>query len=67
MDAVSSRFEDIVVSMINQTPYDEQPQSRGEELLLELKKAIEEGSIDVDHLTPEQIASLVDILNHSTT
>ena len=29
MDAVASRFEDIVVSMINKTPYDEQPQSRG--------------------------------------
>ena len=62
MDAVSSRFEDIVVSMINQTPYDEQPQSRGEELLLELKEAIEGG--EIEHLTPEQIASLVYILNH---
>lgn len=65
MDAVSSRFEDIVVSMINQTPYDEQPQSRGEELLLELKEAIEGGGAEIEHLTPEQIASLVYILNHS--
>lgn len=63
-ETVTSRFEDIVRSIIDQTPYEETVHSKEEELLLELKEAIEGGGTDVEHLTPEQIASLIYILNH---
>lgn len=64
-ETVSSRFEDIVQSIIDQTPYDEVVHSREEELLLELKEVIEEGGGggDVEHLTPEQMADLLRKLN----
>jgi len=59
-ETVSSRFEDIVQSIIDQTPYEEVVHSREEELLLELKEVIEEGGGgDVEPLTPEQIADLL--------
>jgi len=38
-----SRAEQILTSMINGTPYDQYPQSRLEDLLLQLKEVIEEG------------------------
>lgn len=38
-----SRAEQILTSMINSTPYDQYPQSRLEDLLLQLKEVIEEG------------------------
>lgn len=60
-ETASSRFEDIVRSIIDQTPYGETVHSKEEELLLELKDAIEGGGGggDVEHLTPEQIADLL--------
>lgn len=64
-ETVSSRFENIVRSIIDQTPYTETVHSKEEELLLELKDAIEGGGGgDVDHLTPEQIAELLRKLNN---
>lgn len=64
-ETVSSRFEDIVQSIIDQTPYDEVVHSREEELLLELKEVIEEGGGggDVEPLTPEQMADLLRKIN----
>ena len=64
-ETVSSRFEDIVQSIIDQTPYDEVVHSKEEELLLELKEAIEEGGGggDTEPLTPEQMADLLRKLN----
>ena len=58
----SSRFEDIVRSIIDQTPYEETVHSREEELLLELKEVIETGTADVQPLTPEQLEELIDII-----
>ena len=40
---VGSRFENIVQSIIDGTPYNETVHSREEELLLELKEVIEAG------------------------
>lgn len=64
-ETVSSRFEDIVQSIIDQTPYDEVVHSREEELLLELKEVIEEGGGggDAEPLTPEQMADLLRKIN----
>ena len=64
-ETVSSRFEDIVQSIIDQTPYDEVVHSKEEELLLELKEVIEEGGGggDVEPLTPEQMADLLRKIN----
>ena len=64
-ETVSSRFENIVQSIIDQTPYDEVVHSREEELLLELKEVIEEGGGggDVEPLTPEQMADLLRKIN----
>ena len=42
-ETVQSRFENIVQSIIDSTPYTETAHSREEELLLELKEVIEEG------------------------
>ena len=61
-ETVSSRFEDIVRSIIDQTPYGETVHSKEEELLLELKDAIEGGGEEVQPLSPEDIASLINIL-----
>ena len=63
----SSRFENIVRSIIDGTPYPpfgETIHSREEELLLELKEAIEQSGGDIEHLTPEQIAELINKLNN---
>ena len=60
-----SRVEDILRATIDSEPYEEEPQSRVEELLLELKDAIEEGGsgsdevekiswIEYNQLTPEE-------------
>ena len=43
-DKPQSRNEDILTAIINGDEYNKPPQSRIEELLLELKEAIEEGS-----------------------
>lgn len=43
LDTVDSRSVDIIETIINQEEYDIPPQSRLEEVLLELKEAIEEG------------------------
>lgn len=45
-DIPMSRSEEILLSIINGTPYDKDPMSRIEYLLLELKAAIEAGSSD---------------------
>ena len=60
-ETVSSRFEDIVRSIIDDTPYEETVHSKEEELLLELKEVIEQGGGggDVHSLTPEQLAELI--------
>ena len=42
-ETVRSRFENIVQSIIDSTPYTETAHSKEEELLLELKEVIEEG------------------------
>ena len=62
-ETVSSRFEDIVRSIIDNKPYDETVHSKEEELLLELKDTIEHGGEDAEPLTPEEIADLINILN----
>ena len=62
-ETVSSRFEDIVRSIIDNKPYDETVHSKEEELLLELKDVIEHGGEDVEPLTPEEINDLINILN----
>ena len=62
-ETVSSRFEDIVRSIIDDTPYGETVHSKEEELLLELKDAIEHGGgEDPEPLTPEQIDDLINII-----
>lgn len=63
-ETVSSRFEDIVQSIIDGTPYGETVHSKEEELLLELKEVIEEGGGggDVVPLTPSEIEDLINIL-----
>ena len=60
-DTVSSRFEDIVQSIIDDTPYGETVHSKEEELLLELKEVIEQGGGggDVHPLTPEELDDLL--------
>lgn len=59
----SSRFENIVQSIIDQTPYGETVHSREEELLLELKDVIEQGGGgDIEHLTPEQLDTLIHLI-----
>lgn len=45
--AEQSRNEEILRSIIDETEYDKTPQSREEELLLELKQAIEGGGSSV--------------------
>lgn len=64
-ETVSSRFEDIVRSIIDSKPYDETVHSKEEELLLELKDVIEQGGggEDPEPLTPEQMNDLINILN----
>lgn len=64
-ETVSSRFEDIVRSIIDETPYGETVHSKEEELLLELKDAIEHGGGggDAQPLTPEQLENLIDIIS----
>lgn len=64
-ETVSSRFEDIVRSIIDDKPYDETVHSKEEELLLELKDVIEQGGggEDPEPLTPEQMNDLINILN----
>lgn len=64
-ETVSSRFENIVQSIIDGTPYGETVHSKEEELLLELKEVIEEGGGgggDVVPLTPSEIEDLINIL-----
>ena len=63
---MSGRNEDILRSMIDGTSYTKEPKSRNEELLLELKDVIEAGgggSGDASPLTPEQMNSLLNLLN----
>lgn len=64
-ETVSSRFEDIVRSIIDETPYGETVHSKEEELLLELKDAIEHGGggEEAQPLTPEQLENLIDIIS----
>lgn len=63
-ETVSSRFENIVRSIIDNKPYDETVHSKEEELLLELKDVIEQGGgEDPEPLTPEQMNDLINILN----
>ena len=62
-ETVSSRFEDIVRSIIDQTPYGETVHSKEEELLLELKDAIEQGGEETQPLTPEQLDNLINIIS----
>lgn len=62
-ETVSSRFEDIVRSIIDDTPYGETVHSKEEELLLELKDAIEHGGEDPEPLTPKQLDDLINIIS----
>ena len=62
-ETVSSRFEDIVRSIIDNTPYGETVHSKEEELLLELKDAIEEASGEIKPLTPDQLDDLINIIS----
>ena len=65
-ETVSSRFETIVRSIIDDTPYGETAQSKEEELLLELKETIEQGGGgggDARPLTPAQLAALEALLD----
>ena len=63
-ETVSSRFEDIVRSIIDETPYGETVHSKEEELLLELKEVIEQGGGgDISPLTPEELAELINRLH----
>lgn len=61
------RNENILTAMINGTPYEELPQSRNEELLLELKEVIESGggggTSDTKPLTETQVNNLLSLLN----
>lgn len=64
-ETVTSRFENIVQSMIDGTSYSETAHSREEELLLELKETIEEGGGgggDASPLTPSQMETLLNLL-----
>lgn len=65
-ETVDSRFENIVQSIIDGTPYTESVHSREEELLLELKEVIEDGGGggggDAHPLTPAQMADLLNRL-----
>ena len=49
-----SRNEDILRAMIDGTAYTKEPQSRNEELLLELKDVIEAGGLDPDNYYTKQ-------------
>lgn len=65
-ETVSSRFENIVQSIIDGTPYGETVHSKEEELLLELKEVIEQGGGgggDAQPLTPEQLDNLINIID----
>ena len=62
-ETVSSRFEDIVRATIDGTPYTETVHSKEEELLLELKDAIETAQGEIKPLTPEQMANLINIIS----
>jgi len=69
MSVAESRFEDIVQSIIDGTPYEHTVHSREEELLLELKEVIEEGGggggggADVRALTAAEEAEIIAYLN----
>lgn len=62
-ETVSSRFENILRATIDGTPYTETVHSKEEELLLELKDAIETAQGEIKPLTPDQIDSLVNIIS----
>jgi len=60
------RNELILESIIHQTVYTDPPESRIEDLLLQLKDVIEAGgggSGDASPLTPEQMNMLLDLLH----
>ena len=66
-ETVSSRFENILRATIDGTPYDDVPHSKEEELLLELKEAIEQGGgggggTDVRALTAAEEAEIIGYL-----
>lgn len=63
-ETTSSRFENIMRSIIDDTPYGETVHSKEEELLLELKDVIEGGGGGggAQPLTPEQLEDLLNKL-----
>lgn len=59
------RNADILQSIIDSTEYTDPPQSRIEDLLLQLKELIEEGGGggEAKELTNDQLKALIEILN----
>lgn len=67
-----SRVEDILQATIDGEPYDVPPQSRVENLLLELKEVIEEGgggggTTDYEHLSNKPKINNVELTGNKTS
>lgn len=62
MTEAQSRNESILQSIIDGTQYTDPPQSRIEDLLLQVKEVIEEGGGGIEPLTETQVNNLIALI-----